>query len=267
MNCTEAEYLAPLYWSNELEPKVIAELEEHLSDCAECARELQAQSQFDELLRNAVDQNAIDQQLINPQDVRTRVRREMRASESLWRRIFAGTALRLAAVSAVLLILLGGSLFYVSRQRAFERTLYADAADDHHDEVMAHLVDSYWRYRVADIQDLLQSWVGQTTLAQALTPKGYHLARARLCELQTQIYVHLVYGDGIHEVSIFVRRKEAETLAGRAIGSINGKSLHAQFVKDLQVAGFQSRDLTILVVTDMPRRDCLEIARQAASRV
>ena len=65
MNCSEAEYLAPLYWSNELEAKVILELEAHLSDCAECARELQAQSQFDELLRNAVDHNAIDQQLIN----------------------------------------------------------------------------------------------------------------------------------------------------------------------------------------------------------
>ena len=266
MNCSEAEYLAPLYWSNELEPKVIVELEAHLSVCSECVREWQAQSQFDDLLRNAVDQDARDR-LTDPQDLRAHVRREMHASDSLWRRIFAVSTLRLAAVNAVLLILLSGTLFYVSRQRAFERTLYADAADDHHDEVMAHLVDSYWRYKAGDIQELLHSWAGQATLAETLAPTGYHIARARLCELQTQIYVHLVYSDGAHEVSIFVRRKEAETLAGRAIGSINGKSLHAEFVKDLQVAGFQSRDLTILVVTDMPRRDCLDIARQAASRV
>src|SRR5438105_6573833 len=94
MNCSEADYLAPLYWSNELDANTLRELEAHLKACPECAREWQAQSQFDELLRDTFAQNVPD-----TRELRARVRHEMYADRRVWNRIFAVPRWRLAGVT------------------------------------------------------------------------------------------------------------------------------------------------------------------------
>ena len=101
----------------------------------------------------------------------------------------------------------------------------------------------------------------------SLAPRGYHFDRARLCELTDQIYVHLVYTDNRHEVSVFVRRNNGPVMAGRTVATVNGRGLHSEALADLRVAGFQSQNLNVLLVTDLPAPDCVNLARDVASQV
>ena len=53
MNCSDAHYLAPLYWSRELDQEVEKDLEAHLELCAACSYEFHEQGEFDEILKGA----------------------------------------------------------------------------------------------------------------------------------------------------------------------------------------------------------------------
>jgi hypothetical protein len=53
MNCSDVHYLAPLYWSHELDGPVTEQLDSHLEICAACAHEFHEQSEFDQILRSA----------------------------------------------------------------------------------------------------------------------------------------------------------------------------------------------------------------------
>src|SRR5438105_2031301 len=152
MNCSEADYLAPLYWCNELDVKSMRELEAHLEVCPACSREWQTQQQFDELLRES-----FSQQLPDTRELRARVRREMHAKQSLWHRLLPVPGWRFAAVACLLAILvLAGVFSYVSRQNARERSLYLDAADDHRQEIVQRYAELEWLRSPAEVQKLVR---------------------------------------------------------------------------------------------------------------
>jgi hypothetical protein len=68
-------------------------------------------------------------------------------------------------------------------------------------------------------------------------------------------------------VSIFLHKRSEEILGGKAVTAVNGKQLHEEPVDKLQVAGFQSLHLTVLVVTDQARSEAVKFAAQAAQKV
>jgi len=269
MNCSEAEYLSPLYWSGELDARVAADLEQHLAACSDCATDFKRQQQYDALLRATIQRMDVD-----PSAIQARVRQRISSAPSRWpahyRRWLAVSAS--GAVAAAMLVL-GVFLLrhspspqpvYSATSRVPSPTIYEDAADDHRDEVVQGSPRE-WVYRGAEMDRLLRDQLGAAGDIAALTPDGYALDRARVCELLRRDYLHLVYKRGTSEISMFVRRRDGEDLTGPPVEKVRGRDVHADTVGQLQVAGFQSATLTVLYVGSVPREQMVRFASAAAA--
>ncbi len=261
MDCRDVERVSPLYWTNELDTQSLLEFEVHLKSCAPCAYEMQQQRHFDTLLRDAVLQDATE-----TAGLQGRIRRLL-SRESVLPGFFARPGARLATAAALLLVLVGSWVAYRSLSpSAAARTLFADAADDHSDEVIRKL-PRRWVYRPSEIADLVQRRIGDERLVTSLAPAGYHIDRATVCNLLDRNYVHLVYTDGQNEVTIFVRRNDGEAMTGSPVARVDGKAIYAGSEANIQVSGFLASGLTVLVVDDLPRKETITLAEQAAAGV
>ena len=57
---------------------------------------------------------------------------------------------------------------------------------------------------------------------------------------------------------------ETAELPGATVETVNGCALHATAINKFEIAGFQSQRYTVLVVSNLPRAESLNIARNAA---
>ena len=258
MKCSQAEYLSPLYYSGELESQVIADLELHLKECPSCAREFDLQKHADEMLRESVLAEPV-----NDAAVRERVRESLWPSRPNWE-VFARRSLASAVAVAALAVMAFVIWNMVASRSHNVPTVYADAAQDHYDEVVRQFPRG-WLRAPAQIDAFVREHAGDAEVITALAPDGYHLDRARLCELDLSNYVHLVYTDGENEISFFIRRQDGEKLAGKPTVKVKGATIYSETVSALYVAGFQSPRYTILVVSGQSRERSLHFAVNAAN--
>jgi anti-sigma factor RsiW len=272
MKCSEVEYMAPLYWSGELDAQATAELDRHLQSCSVCAHAMELERHGDELI-----QQAAASEQVNAAPVLARVRAQIAAESPStglrWRSPWRWAALVAATAAAALFVFIlmprniNSSTPPVQVQKVAPAVnILADAADDHHDEVVEHL-QREWLYSTSEIRKLVQEGTGSSTVLTELTPDGYHVERARICELGHKNYLHLVYSDGTHEVSMFVRQQDGEQLAGAERDKVNGTPLLGDSYEKLQVAAFQSPRYTVVVVSDQPMNSTVDFARKAAGAV
>src|SRR5690349_4765987 len=71
-------------------------------------------------------------------------------------------------------------------------------------------------HRIEVIESSPRRWLDNPAALQALAakqglpvpkPAGYQLERGKLCRLQGRIFLHLVYSDGSHEASLYLRER------------------------------------------------------------
>src|ERR1044072_3317060 len=72
IDCSEIQFLMPLYLSSELDATPMFDFELHLRQCAACARELEEARRCDDLLRDAFNQQSLD-----ADELRRRVRTQI----------------------------------------------------------------------------------------------------------------------------------------------------------------------------------------------
>jgi len=168
------------------------------------------------------------------------------------------------AIAAVFALAAIAGLSYRYWPSSVVAPVYAAVVHDHQVEV----VERAHRPWVSDsaVIDLLaaKQGVSEGALA-AIAPANYHLERAKLCPLDGSTYLHLVYSDGAHELSVFLHQGDLAPLPGATRGSANGRMLHTASVGHDYLAGFQSDRLTALVVTDQSAPAALDAARTVAS--
>jgi Putative zinc-finger len=257
MNCSETQFVMPLYLSSELDAQTMAAFELHVQTCGTCARELEYSRHCDELLRGAYPE-----QPVNTLGVRERVLSEISKSQPRRRSLFKLLVYPLR-IAAVLLIAIGIGVAYLILHAGSSQAVYAAALKDHYREVAQHEPFSDWPQTPEAVRAFVRQEIGDTDFLDSLTPAGYHLARAQHCDLGDKRFVHLVYRNEVREISIYVRHREAE-LPGAAVEMVNGCALHAEAINKFEIAGFQSQRYTVLVVSDLPRAESLRIARNAA---
>ena len=265
MKCAEVEYLAPLYWSGELEAQAMAEVELHLKECAACAHEMALQKQSDEMLHDTLLSEPV-----HDDELRGRVRAEI---QQMPRWLPSRLWLALGTAAAAVLLLVGIRFIYVpavsdslSTTGQVSASIWADAADDHNEEVVKR-AQRKWLYGTAEINAMVAEKTGDAKLVAQLAPEHYHIDRMRICELAMRTYLHLVYSDGRHEISFFLRRRGGEQLTGPTLAESNGRAVEGESVEKLQIAGFQSQRYTVLVVSEQPRQQTLDFASHAANSV
>lgn len=256
MTCAETKAMMPLYEAGELDAATMVAFESHLQKCAACNEEAQRQSATDALLREAFAREEFDASAL-----RARVRERIYPKRTARRFM----NLRFAKVAALLLLVFGGLLFYLTLNRADE-TVYADAADDHVQEVVRKRPLKGWRESPDEIEALAAAQLGDAKAVRRLEFSGFRLTRARVCKLAGERYLHLVYRNEGREFSVYLRRNNSE-LPGAVNETANGCDLRLKSENGFEVAGFQTASLTALIVSDLQRAENLQLAREAATRL
>ena len=257
MNCSETQFVMPLYLSSELDATRMADFELHVQHCSACARELESATHCDELLRDAYREESVD-----TLNLRERILGEISKSGHRRRSLF-GRLVYSVPIAAVLLLAIGIGIAYFTLRGSSSQTVYAAALKDHYREIVQHEPFSDWPQTPEAIRAFVREQLGDADFLENLTPAGYHLARAQHCDLGDKRFIHFVYRNEVREISIYVRRRDAE-LPGPSVETVNGCALHATAINKFEIAGFQSQRYTVLVVSDLPRAESLLIARNAA---
>lgn len=253
MNCSETQFVMSLYLSSELDATSMADFERHVQRCGSCARELEYARHCDELLRDA----CLEQQ-IDTQGLRKRILSQI--SESRPRRGFLFRRAYWMPVAAALVIAMAVGT-YLSVRDDSSGTVYADVLEDHYNEVVNHVTEG-WRETPQEIRNFVREELGNAVFLDKLAPSDYHLALARHCDLPDHhAYVHLVYRSDVREISIYVRRSDVE-IPGATVETVNGCGLHAVGINHFEIAGFQSKQYTVFVVSDLSRTENLRVARE-----
>jgi anti-sigma factor RsiW len=232
MNCKEIGELAPLYLSGELEEDRKVQFQTHLAECRSCAQQMEQQAAMDARLRKALCAGLPDAGTLE---------------RSVSRQIAVERSGRWMLVGVAAALLIAAALGY--RALRPER-LYRDAALDHRLEVVEHQ-PRHWRTDRAEIDKLAARY--QLHDVAALAPAGYRLEHAKMCGLEGQPALHLVYTNGVQEISLFVRSRT---------GGDSGIS--STGVGDLYLASFQNDQIQI-IATGGGSGDCLRFVRFAAS--
>jgi anti-sigma factor RsiW len=232
MNCKDIGELAPLYFSGELEEDRKVPFHTHLAECRSCAQQMEQQAAMDARLRKALCAGLPDAGTLE-RSVSRQIARE-RAGQWM-----------LAGVAAALLI--AAALGY----RALRpEKLYRDAALDHLQEVVEHQ-PRHWRSDRGEIEALAARY--DVADVAALAPAGYRLEHAKMCGIDGQPALHLVYTNGAQEVSVFVRQGGgSEPVRAHSVGSEH-------------LARFRTARHEAVVVTAGSSGECLQFARVAAA--
>jgi hypothetical protein len=262
MDCRQIAELAPLYLSGELDRERAGAIDAHLRSCPACMREIESQAHLDARMREVVTGERVDATAVERR-IRARIATEPRGevasiSRHTARRRWIGAAM---GIAAVLLLIAAGYVGLLGRHVA---RVYADAAQDHQLEVVEQRPRP-WLLDRAAISALAQ---GQGIAASApfvLSSGPYHLERAKLCFLDGRIFFHAVYTDGTQEFSVYLRVRGAEPLPGSPREIDNGRILHTSTLGAEQVASLQTKNLTVMVVSDRHSGDALQVARFAAT--
>lgn len=237
MNCADVLEFAPLYLSRELDPARVEQFREHLRVCPSCAHKMEEQKAFDSLFRESVLADSVDSASIE---------------RRVWRAITGDSRRRWVAVAAVAATLLVGALAVRTALAPGMTPFFAAAARDHHIEI----VDAQPREWLTDRNQIGALAGGQgvsLSTLDSIASAGYQLQRIRLCFLNGQIFLHLVYANGSEDLSVYLRR-------GAGL-----RNLHTEIQGPEHVAGFQGRQLIALVVTDLPDDTAERFARSAAT--
>lgn len=264
MNCSEVSALSPLYLSGELDATRSAEVAKHLATCPECSLQLQMHADLDNLLRQAMLSEHISTVALDRRvHERIATAPNPQPNRSVPRRAF----IALAAAAILLLVAgLGYALF-----GNHPAPVYADAAADHHDEVIDQQPRKWIKDRAA-IASLAEKHGISSSAIAGLAPAGYHLGCARVCGLNGHPFLHLVFvadsasasPDKTREVSLFLCPRVAALLPRSASTTQDGQLFHTPAIGPEHLACFETDRVTALVVTDQAGDAALKFARFAA---
>jgi len=159
----------------------------------------------------------------------------------------------LATAAGIVLAIAGGAAY-----RTFVKappSICKAAARDHSAEILSG-VPRKWTSGLAAIQTLAAEQGVPGEAVAALGTTGYRLERARLCFLEKQIFLHLIYSKGDFEYSVFLRPRGSESPFDE---SIRQTSFGFE-----NLAYFQTDRLIAVCVAEQSSADALAIARAAA---
>ncbi len=215
-----------------LESAQAEELAAHARTCPACARELEQQEALDSLVRTSILAEPVDSTRVE-RNVRQSITRESR------RWMFA-----VAGIAAVLL------LATILAPRTIP--VYAAAARDHRFEIVDGQPRKWFTDRTS-IQGLAGRQGVSASALDAIAPAGYRLANGKICFLDGQFFLHLVYENGSGNFSVFLRRADGV------------QAIHTETQGAEHVAGFQEHQLIALIVTEQPGDAAERVARSAAA--
>ena len=252
MTCSDVSNLTPLYLTGELDEIRVRRLNLHTRHCPECAREVAQQAALDARLRAVVMADQVDSQAVEAR-VLQRIGAEKASRTRGWRWGLAPAGIAAALVMGVL----GYRATFSHEPPQTASGALAAAARDHRMEIVEQQ-PRRWRTDLTSLNELAAREGISTATISAIAPANYHFQEGKLCKLDGQIYLHLVYSDstGKQNFSLFLDRQKDTSGVTRIVSAKLGAEC---------VAGFKSGQLNAMVVTDQSADAALQLARFAAS--
>lgn len=240
MTCADAQYLRPLYLSGELENGSVAQFERHLEHCVSCRRQVEEERDLDIGLRAALLAVPIDATAL-----RLRVLVDIHKPASREAFPLKRPPVSIAfGVAAMLLVMITLGLAHRDNVR------YEDACADHVGEVvMARQKD--WKTQDSSLMQLVTQRLGVPTGLPQLSIPGYQLLRGKECSIAKNHYIHLVYGDGSQQISIYVLERDEHGLLSRIAASLL-PPVRSQTKAGYNVTEGDSHGRRILLVSSLP---------------
>jgi hypothetical protein len=238
MRCHEAEGLLAPEFSESLDAATQRELALHLESCAACRSRLQQEYELDRVVTAAVS-------AATPSDASLVARLHQalphtRVRASRWQ-AWRWPAL---AFAATLLLAAGLALTRFSSRDPMH-LLCQDAADDHRSEVVLREPRPW--HTGSEIATLAARVVPHAAIPQSVA--GLPLEKARICGLLQARALHLVYGRGAREVSVFLML-QSDLPSASLPPSAAVARLHQEEDYGVSVTTFAGTGLGVAVVGD-----------------
>ena len=203
MNCSDSRYLRPLYLSGELDNGSTAQMERHLAECLRCRREVEEEQALDKALKHALLREPV-----HAAALRSRVRHLMHPERG--DRLFLMRHPMQAALAIAAMLLMAITLVVAHR----DNLRYEEASADHVNEVVRAAPKS-WQTEDGSIAQLVAQRLAVPAAVLQLTIPSYRLLRGKECSIASNRYVHLVYGDGKQELSMYLLEGDGHGLLRR----------------------------------------------------
>jgi len=268
------------YLSNELSVETNHEVMKHLEACAACSQELEARMRVKNLLRRAVQPEAA------PPRLRQRIEGRIRASESSFLHLPFSPHWALAAAAAVVVVLGGVMAVQWRTNRLYDdagaqaeyihavgarlpRIQTVGLADHLHCAVFRKFPKEY-RAEAVDAQHLGPHFVQLVPMVKERMPGEYHIVMAHRCSYAGRHYVHFVLKSDSNLLSLVITEKqpgESFSEMEASSGSATSVPVYEAEVKRFEVAGFESQGYLTFIVSDLDRKNNLQIAENLAPLV
>jgi hypothetical protein len=233
MRCHEAEGLLAPQISESLDAATQGELALHLDSCPACRAKLQREYELDRLITTAVSGGT------PPADaLLARIEQKLGSRRPFllpWRWP------ALAGAAAMILLFALALPRFTSHDPM--HLLCLDAMDDHRSEVLQREPRTW--HSGSDISGLVQRTVPGAQVPQ--TVAGLSLRKARICELLRAPALHLVYGVGVQQVSVFVMLPQDLPPGSIPQPTLPANRLHLENDSGIAVASFGGKGLAVVV--------------------
>lgn len=238
-DCHGTEQLLEAYVDNELDAVVTQAIAEHLEVCAACNRKMEDIRAQNELVARAVKSGEVDNSALRASIEAATIAKHQQLFQLSMPRVPVW-----ATVAALTVLIAFISIFYLLRPYA--SSLFKAAADNHITCIReAEAPD--WARTQAEIIQVEESFLGRDRQAPMMTVDGYQVVRGRVCMLNGEKFLHLVYeNDAGREASLFVGRNKENVFGDRAV-TLDGKTIQMVHVSDLNVVSTQAGNHLVLV--------------------
>jgi hypothetical protein len=263
-NCASTMRRLDAYLDNQLAPEDFAGVSQHLGNCPACRQELDVRRRLRSRIQAAVKEQPVSSYL------ETRILANVRAQQrrsgwSAWRR-------QMSAVAAVLLVTAGTFVAYhvghlrwtAASQEAFIASLSEHVAGIMSIGLREHVHCSVFRKYPktpkpleAVRQHLPQQYQPVLSLVTANVPKGFSVAVAHECGYADREVIHIGLRSSSKLMSVIITRKRSgDTFTSRdalPVLAAAGADIYTAGVQRFQIAGFESRDYLVYLVSDLPK--------------
>lgn len=235
MRCHEAEGLLAPQISESLDAATQGELALHLDSCPACRAKLQREYELDRLISAAVTAGTPPAEVLM-----SRIEQQLAGSRA--RPFFLQWRWPALAGAAAMVLLFALALPRFTSHDPMH-LLCLDAVDDHRSEVVQREPRTW--HTGSDISGLVQRTVPGAQVPQNVA--GLSLQRARICELLRAPALHLVYGSGAQQVSVFVMLPQDLPPGSLPPPTPSSSLLHQENDSGIAVASFGGKGLAVVV--------------------
>ncbi len=268
-----------LYLDNELPAGERAEAEQHIRECASCAAEIEARIALKDRLKTSV------RSVMAHPDLQRRIRDSVRAvaTPATPRHNWTRAAV---AMAATLVICLGVTIAYqlghlrltASSQESYIATISQRVSNVMRIGLGDHVHCAVFRKQRKNppspeqmVNEMGPEYKDLIAVVKEQAPQGYQVVMAHQCRYHRRKFVHVTATYGSKLISLVIARRgdgesfEADKLVSQLTAA--GIPMYQTSVQRFNIAGFETRDHLVYVVSDLGQRENLDVMTAFAPRV